>query len=155
MHVELDAPRRLWVIGHRVTIVPVGGRAALLEVVTPPGVPGPPPHHHEHEDECFYVVEGRLGVMVDGTWSSLGAGEWAQVPRGAVHTFRNEGEGDVRTITAFEPHGFERFFLEFGIDAAEPDAFERSVAEESIARVVDGCGRLGMILAPEPAATRS
>jgi len=38
------ALRALWVIGHRVTPLIVGGRVAALEVATPVGVPGPPPH---------------------------------------------------------------------------------------------------------------
>ena len=138
----------LWLLGHRVTPIPVGARIAALEVATPVGVPGPPPHHHEDCAECFYVVAGRLGVMVDGEWTSLGPGDWAEIPRGAIHTFRNDGDEEVRAITSFDPAGFERFFFEFGIDAAQPGAFEASVGEEAIRRVVEGCARFGMIIAP-------
>ena len=42
MRVDTNETRSLWVIGHRVTLLPVGGRVAALEVVTPAGVPGPP-----------------------------------------------------------------------------------------------------------------
>jgi quercetin dioxygenase-like cupin family protein len=146
MHV--NAPAALWVLGHRVTLLPVGGRVAAIEVVTPPGVPGPPPHHHEDADEFFYVIAGRLGVMRDGSWSSLGPGDYASIPQGTVHSFRNDGTEDVRVITGFEPQGFERFFVEFGIDAEKAGAFEESVSQDSIARVVEGCARFGMILAP-------
>jgi hypothetical protein len=54
-------------------------------------------------------------------------------------------------ITGFEPGGFEDFFLEYGVDVDEPAAFERSVSEETIARVVEGCAQFGMILAAQPA----
>jgi hypothetical protein len=54
----------------------------------------------------------------------------------------------VQVITAFEPQGFERFFLAFGVDADEPGAFEASFSEPAIARVVAGCAEFGMILAP-------
>ena len=149
MRVDLDEPKSLWVIGHRVTLLPVGGHVAAIEVLTPTGVPGPPPHHHLDADESFYVISGRLGVMCDDTWTSLGPCEYMNVPRGTVHSFRNEGTDDVRVITAFEPHGFERFFLEYGVDVDEAGAFETSVSEAVIARVIEGCAQFGMILAPE------
>ncbi len=137
----------LWVIGHRVTPISVGGRTVVLEVATPPGVPGPPPHHHEDCAEFFFVTAGRLGVMKDGAWSSLGLGEHVEIPAGVVHSFRNDGAEEVRVITGFEPMGFEGFFREFGYDASQPGAFEASVSEESIRRVVEGCGRFGMVIA--------
>jgi mannose-6-phosphate isomerase-like protein (cupin superfamily) len=138
----------LWVIGHRVTPITVGGRTVAVEVATPPGVHGPPPHHHEDCAESFFVTAGRLGVMTDGSWASLGPGEQVEIPAGVVHTFRNDGDEEVRAITGFEPAGFEAFFREFGVDAARPGAFEESVSEESIRRVVEGCARFGMIIAP-------
>jgi mannose-6-phosphate isomerase-like protein (cupin superfamily) len=140
------AARTRWVIGHRVTPIGVGGRVAALEVATPSGVPGPPPHYHEDCAEAFFVTVGRLGVMKDGEWTSLGPGEHVEIPRGVVHTFRNESADETRAITCFEPAGFEAFFDEFGVDAGEPDAFEASVSEESIRRVVEGCARFGMIV---------
>ena len=136
----------LWVIGHRVTPIRCGGRIVALEVATPVGVPGPPPHHHQDCTEFFYVTAGRLGVMTDGEWRSLGVGEYAEVPRGVVHTFRNDADEEVRALTGFEPMGFEAFFEEFGFDASEPGSFEASVSDESIRRVIEGCSRFGMII---------
>ena len=43
MRVDVNEPKSLWVIGHRVTLLPVGGRVAAVEVLTPTDVPGPPP----------------------------------------------------------------------------------------------------------------
>ena len=148
MWVDANETRSLWVIGHRVTLLPVGGRVAALEVVTPAGVPGPPPHHHEDADEFFYVTSGRLGVLCDGTWTSLGAGDYLNVPQGVVHSFRNDGPDELKVITGFEPQGFERFFVEYGVDVQEAGAFETSVSEEMIARVIEGCAQFGMVLAP-------
>ena len=145
----------MWVIGHRVTPIPVGGRVVALEVATPVGVPGPPPHYHEDCAEFFYVIAGRFGVMKDGQWSSLGPGEYVEIPAGVVHSFRNDGDEEVRTITGFEPMGFDAFFREFGVDATEPGAFEASVSPEAINRVIEGCERFGMILAPAEAGSAS
>lgn len=141
--------RSLWVIGHRVTPIPCSGRVVALEVADPAAVPGPPPHYHEDCAEFFYVTAGRLGVMRDGVWSILEAGAYAEIPRRVVHTFRNDGQDEVRTITGFQPARFEAFFEEFGYDVAEPGSFEASVSQESIGRVVDGCARFGMILATQ------
>jgi mannose-6-phosphate isomerase-like protein (cupin superfamily) len=155
MHETIARPtalRSMWVIGHRVTPLTCDGRIVALEVATPVGVPGPPPHHHTDCAEFFYVTAGRLGVMKDGEWISLDTGQHAEVRRGVVHTFRNDGEDEVRTITGFEPMGFEAFFEEYGFDATEPSAFEASVSDETIQRVVEGCGRFGMIIDPPVAA---
>ncbi len=146
--------RSLWVIGHRVTPIPCAGRLVALEVATPAGVPGPPPHYHEDCAEFFYVTAGRLGVMRDGEWSTLDVGEHAEIPPEVMHTFRNEGQDEVRTITGFQPMGFEAFFEEFGYDAAKPGSFEASVSEESIGRVVNGCARFGMIIPTQQEAGR-
>lgn len=148
VRIDDSQPRSLWVLGHRVTLIPVGGRIGAIEVVTPAGVPGPPPHYHEDANEFFYVTAGRLGVMSGGTWSSLEPGDYAHIPQGTLHSFRNEGSDDVRFVTGYEPQGFERLFLEYGVDVDEAGAFETSVSEASITRVVEGCAQFGMILVP-------
>src|SRR5580704_12133055 len=81
-HPAATSVRSMWVIGHRVTPIRCAGRVMALEVATPVGVPGPPPHHHEDCHEFFYVTAGRLGVMRNGKWLSLGPGEYAEVPPG-------------------------------------------------------------------------
>jgi mannose-6-phosphate isomerase-like protein (cupin superfamily) len=144
--------RSLWVAGHRVTPLTCAGRVVALEVATPIGVPGPPPHYHDDCAEFFYVTAGRLGVMREGEWVSLEPGQHAEVPRGVLHTFRNEGADEVRAITGFEPAGFEAFFEEYGIDATQPGAFEASVSAEAIERFVAGCSRFGMIIPPDTTA---
>jgi mannose-6-phosphate isomerase-like protein (cupin superfamily) len=143
--------RSLWVIGNQVTPLLCGGRVVALEVATPVGIPGPPPHYHEDCAESFFVTAGRLGVMRDGEWLTLEPGQQAEVPPGVLHTFRNDGDEEVRAITSFEPTGFEAFFEEYGYDASQPDAFEASISQATIERLVAGCGRFGMIIPPSAA----
>lgn len=140
--------RSLWVLGHRVTPITVGNRVAALELVTPVNTPGPPPHYHEDCAEFFYVISGRLGVMAADEWISLGPGGYVEVPRGTVHTFRNECDGEVRTITGYDVPGFEKWFEEFGYDAEQPGAYEASVSEATIQRVAEQSGRYRMFLLP-------
>jgi quercetin dioxygenase-like cupin family protein len=141
-----QALRTLWVLGHKVTPIHAGGRVVALQVATPVGTPGPPPHTHEDSAEAFFVTAGRLGVMADGEWTTLGPGGYVEVPRGAVHTFRNDGAEEVRTITIYDVPGFENWFEEFGYDMSEPGAFEKSVSEETIGRVMKGSSRFHMII---------
>jgi quercetin dioxygenase-like cupin family protein len=49
------------------------------------------------------VLEGTFDVMVDGEWTTLQPGHAAQVPVGALHTFRNATEGVARSATASKP----------------------------------------------------
>jgi len=41
-----------------------GGKCTTFIEVTPPGG-GPPPHYRVNEDECFYVLEGRVAFFKD------------------------------------------------------------------------------------------
>ena len=151
MHSEHSADKLL-ILGHEVTPIVVGGRIAAVDVVVTPRVPGPPPHHHVDSDEFFYMLDGELEIMCDGEWHSVGAGDHFVVPGNAVHTFRVPGDLAARFITGWEPQGFERFFVEVGIGADEPDAFDRSTAEEMIPAILESFVRNGAIPAEAAAA---
>jgi mannose-6-phosphate isomerase-like protein (cupin superfamily) len=78
-----------------------------MEFVLPPGCVAPPPHIHPKQAEDYEVLEGSFDVMVEGQWSTLGPGESASVPVGALHTFRNRSEANVRVRNRHTPA--ERF----------------------------------------------
>ena len=86
-----------------------GGAYTMFVNVTAPGG-GPPPHRHEHEDEWFYVLEGRAEFFQDGVWTEVPAGTSVFMPRGSVHAFRNAGDTPLRQIIHTAPSGFETFF---------------------------------------------
>lgn len=86
-----------------------GGALALGLDTTPPGG-GPPPHYHRLEDELFLVQEGVVSYCVEGRWTDLGPGGVAYVPRGVVHTFRNNTDRPVRHWIVATPGGFDRYF---------------------------------------------
>ena len=149
-----NSAKKLFILGHEVTPIVIGGRIAAVDVRVTPQVPGPPPHHHVDSDEFFYMVDGELEIMSDGEWHSVGAGDYFVVPGNAVHTFRVPGDTPARFITGWEPQGFEHFFVECGIEADEADAFERSTAEEMIPKILESFARNGAIPAEAAAPAR-
>ena len=49
-------------------------------------------HSHEHEDELFFVLEGRLKIEMEGRSVDLGQGEMFVVPKGVRHNPVAEAE---------------------------------------------------------------
>jgi mannose-6-phosphate isomerase-like protein (cupin superfamily) len=69
-----------------------GGEYVEMEFTLPADAFAPPPHRHPTQTESYEVIEGAFEVMVDGEWRRLEAGESAEVPVNANHTFRLVGE---------------------------------------------------------------
>lgn len=135
-----------WVLGHRIRHWNTDDSYGLIEVTSPPKVPGPPPHFHKGVREFFLILRGELDVMAGGTWKKMRAGEFAELPPDTLHTFINNTAEDTVWVTGWRPKGFEKFFEEFGVPASRADAREASVSEASIRRVVEGCERFGMFV---------
>lgn len=57
-------------------------------------------HRHEHEDELFWVLEGRLRIDFRDREVWLGPGEMIVVPRGVEH--RPHADDEVKLVL-FEP----------------------------------------------------
>lgn len=78
-----------------------------------PEMPGPPVHVHPTAEESYEVIEGALDACVDGSWTTLRAGESATVPAGVPHTLRNGTTEPVRIVNIHRPAlQFESFFRE-------------------------------------------
>src|SRR5687768_14129324 len=87
-----------------------GGEHVEMEFVLPSGCVPPPPHVHPRQVEEYEVVEGSFEVVVDGRWRTLGPGDTATVPVGALHTFRNRSGATVRVRNWHRPAvRFEEF----------------------------------------------
>lgn len=134
----------LWVMGHRIRPIDTDDSYGLVEITSPPHVPGPPPHYHRNEREFFFIVKGTLDVMSDGAWQKFSAGSFVELPVNTTHTFINNTEEDVVWVTGWRPKGFQKFFQDFGIAADEPDARQRSTADDLIQKVVRRVESYGM-----------
>ena len=106
-----------WVLGHKIRRWKSDDSYGLIEVTSPPRIPGPPPHYHKSEREFFFILKGTLDVMTDGKWKAM---------------------------TGWRPKGFEKFFRDFGIPSDAEGAREQSVSDEIVKRVVRECEKYGM-----------
>ena len=133
-----------WVLGHKIRRWKSDDSYGLIEVTSPPRIPGPPPHYHKSEREFFFILKGTLDVMTDGKWKAMTAGVFVELPPNTVHTFINNTEENVVWITGWRPKGFEKFFRDFGIPSDTEGAREQSVSDEIVKRVVRECEKYGM-----------
>lgn len=58
-------------------------------------------HFHPHQEEIYEVKEGEMQVYMNGSWKALKAGERINIPKGAIHAFRNAGK---QKVVAFNSH---------------------------------------------------
>ena len=104
-----------WGPGNRliflVTGKETGGAFFLAEMLVPPGG-GPPPHIHSREDESFQIIEGTLTIRVGEDTITASAGDFAFLPRGIAHSFKNTGEGLAKALVLTTPAGLENYFAE-------------------------------------------
>ena len=84
----------------------------LVEATAPPG--GGPPFHIQtrEEEEAFYILEGELTFYGDDGESVAGPGTFLNIPKGAKHRFRNNGDETAKMLFFFTPSGIEGLFDE-------------------------------------------
>src|SRR5215203_1264214 len=97
-----------------------GDAYSLFEVQGPVATPR---HLHEHEEEGFYVVEGKVTFLIGEQTIEATPGTYAFVPRGVEHAFKIES-AEAKLLLLLTPGnaGHEDQFTEMG----EPLARTRS-----------------------------
>jgi mannose-6-phosphate isomerase-like protein (cupin superfamily) len=110
----------LAVVGDTYTILvssaATGGRYTLIDTLIDTLIPnggGPPPHRHDF-DEMFHVLDGAIEVTLRGDTSIVTAGQTANVPANAPHSFRNGSGQTVPLLCLASPGGLDEYFAEFG-----------------------------------------
>jgi mannose-6-phosphate isomerase-like protein (cupin superfamily) len=106
-----------------------GGRFALIEHTIPPRALAAPMHVHEREDECSFVLRGRMGARVGDEEIEAGPGDLVFKPRAVAHAFWNPGDEETRLLELISPAGFERYFAEMApllTAEGEPDLAARA-----------------------------
>ena len=79
------------------------GSLAMFEFTVPPAVKMPLPHFHKHFDETIYGVNGILTFTVEGKTVDIAPGESFFVPRGAIHSFNNLKQTEVKALAVITP----------------------------------------------------
>ena len=80
-----------------------GGALCVIDTIrTSRG--GPALHVHHHQDEIFYVVEGRFRIRVGDETHEVGPGDTVFGARGVPHAFVNLTE-TARLLLTFQPAG--------------------------------------------------
>ncbi len=92
--------------GNRVTYLASGASTGGLfglyrwEFAGPPSGPGA--HFHRTMAESFYVLEGEVSILDGRGWTICRPGDFAHVPPGGIHGFRNES-GPAAMLLHFAP----------------------------------------------------
>jgi mannose-6-phosphate isomerase-like protein (cupin superfamily) len=79
---------------------------------TAEGAPTGPPqliaplHLHRHDDEVWYVLEGKLAFRLGEDVVEVRAGEAMFAPRGVAHTFWNPSPEPARYVVVMTPNTF-------------------------------------------------
>lgn len=77
------------------------GRYSVSEWWVEPKSPGPGPHTHADEDELFFVIEGRMSVLVGDDWHDLAPGGFVRIPAGTIHDFENRTDRPAGVLNVF------------------------------------------------------
>jgi quercetin dioxygenase-like cupin family protein len=143
---------RFWLPGGfdriRLTAGQTGGVLGITESEEASG-DAPPLHVHTHEDETYFVVEGTYTFFIGDQTLTAESGSVVFAPRGIPHTYRIESPA-ARYICVITPGGWEGFFADAGIPAADPD-FVPPAADPDFDRIGAIAERFGVsILGPPP-----
>ena len=150
-HVPAGAGAAYWGPGELMTFLitgeETGGAFFMAEICVAPGG-GTPPHIHHRDDESFHLLEGTLTIQVGGNTINASAGDFAFLPRGIAHSFKNTSDGYAKVLVLTTPAGLEGFFAEVFEPAADRSAAPPPASNELIGRALAAASRYGLELLP-------
>ena len=150
-HVPAETGPAYWGPGERMTFLATGeetgGAFFLAEIEVAPGG-GTPPHIHHREDEAFHMLEGSLTFQVGGNTITASAGDFAFLPRGIAHSFKNIGDGCAKALVLTTPAGLESFFAEVFDHATDRLTTPPPQSKDLIPRALAAAPKYGLELLP-------
>lgn len=114
-----DLPRPGGAAHYLATGAQTDGRFGLYRWDMGPEPSGAMPHFHRTISESFFVLSGVVRLY-DGTeWIDSGPGDFAYVPEGGVHGFRNESGAHASLLILFAPGAPREAYFEGLVEIAE------------------------------------
>ena len=108
----------------------------------------PPPHTHSHEDETYYVLDGRWFFDVGGEPFAAEPGSLVFLPRRVAHSFSIDSDA-ARALVILTPGGLEDAFRELSEPTAQAHGLPpRPDGPPPIARMAEVFGARGILFAP-------
>lgn len=95
------------------------GRFGLYRWDMGPRAGGPDPHFHRTMSESFFILSGTVMLHDGKDWRETGAGDFAHVPEGGIHGFRNESDEPASMLILFAPGAPREAYFEGLVDLAE------------------------------------
>jgi quercetin dioxygenase-like cupin family protein len=136
--------------GDKVSFLATGaetqGSCFIIEGLIAPGG-GPPPHIHHSEDESFYMLEGSATFQAGGQTIHAKPGDFIHVPRGMVHSIKNEGTVPARAVVIISPAGptgMQQFFEESFHPTTDRNATPPPITEDLVNRMTAAGARNGL-----------
>ena len=125
-----------------------GGAYSITEETWPPQV-GPPPHIHHTQEETFYILQGEMEFVTDGTITTRATtGSLVRIPRRVLRDYRNVGSELARVLVLYAPAGFEGFFEEVGELVTDQSAPPEGPPD--VDRLVATAAKYGAEIPPPP-----
>jgi mannose-6-phosphate isomerase-like protein (cupin superfamily) len=91
------------VMAFKAVAAQTSGDFSLMERIVPPRGRRPLPHRHVNCSEAFWVLDGTITFVLDGVAQQGRRDDFLLVPRGAAHTFGNDGEEPARLLVLHAP----------------------------------------------------
>lgn len=111
-----------------------GGGLDLFEMTVQPRAAMPVAHYHESWDETVYGLSGTTTWRVAGQDVPVGPGQTVFIPRGVVHGFRNDGDGEAMCLNLLTPGVLGPEYFREMAALVEADAPKASAIEAVMAR---------------------
>lgn len=80
---------------------------------------GAQPHFHRTISESFFILFGAIQLYDGSAWRESGPGDFAYVPEGGVHGFRNESGAPASLLILFAPGAPREAYFERLVEMAE------------------------------------
>lgn len=97
-----------------------------------------PYHTHHREDESFYILQGEVAFVIDGSWRRVGPGAFVFGPREVPHGFKAVGDKPVEMLILATPAGFEGFVTELAQPLGDP------ITPPDIPKLIETAARYGI-----------